>query len=183
MERYQAGRLVVVGEAPDEHVVARRIKDLGRGRFHELLPLIVREPPDVRSALEVVVHRAEIRGRVPIRNEALARADLTYRIVDPFPAAYERLRTDFNGAVDGLQQAIATIAANTGAINAGAAEIAKAADDLSRRTEQQASSLQETAASMEQMTATVSQSAETAQAPIAVSEREDWAGAPRLRVA
>ncbi|GAA0766867.1 HAMP domain-containing methyl-accepting chemotaxis protein [Actinomadura yumaensis] len=87
--------------------------------------------------------------------EALARADLTYRIVDPFPAAYERLRTDFNGAVDGLQQAIATIAANTGAINAGAAEIAKAADDLSRRTEQQAASLEETAAALDQVTATV----------------------------
>ena len=87
--------------------------------------------------------------------EALAGADLTYRIQDPFPSAYEQLRANFNAAVDGLQQAIGSIAANAGAINAGAGEIAQAADDLSRRTEQQAASLEETAAALDQITATV----------------------------
>ncbi|NBB64703.1 HAMP domain-containing protein [Pseudomonas sp. ODNR1LW] len=87
--------------------------------------------------------------------DALARADLTVRLTDAFPPAYEQLRTNFNAAVEGLQDAIATIAANTGAINAGAAEIAKAADDLSRRTEQQAASLEETAAALDEVTATV----------------------------
>ena len=87
--------------------------------------------------------------------EALAGADLTYRIVQPFPAAYEQLRSNFNAALDGLQEAIGSIAFNAGAINAGAGEIAQAADDLSRRTEQQAASLEETAAALDQITATV----------------------------
>ncbi|WP_299172801.1 methyl-accepting chemotaxis protein [uncultured Brevundimonas sp.] len=87
--------------------------------------------------------------------DALAQADLTVRITDSFPPAYEQLRTNFNAALDGLQQAIGTIAANTGAINAAASEISQAADDLSRRTEQQAASLEETAAALEEVTATV----------------------------
>jgi methyl-accepting chemotaxis protein len=65
------------------------------------------------------------------------------------------LRSNFNAALDGLQEAIGSIAFNAGAINAGAGEIAQSADDLSRRTEQQAASLEETAAALDQITATV----------------------------
>ncbi|OGN51906.1 MAG: chemotaxis protein [Caulobacterales bacterium RIFOXYB1_FULL_67_16] len=107
--------------------------------------------------------------------DALAQADLTVRIVDPFPPAYEQLRSNFNAAVEGLQDAIATIAANTGAINAGATEIAKAADDLSRRTEQQAASLEETAAALDEVTATVKATASGAvqAAGVVQAARED----------
>jgi methyl-accepting chemotaxis protein len=48
-------------------------------------------------------------------------------------------------------------------VDAGAAEIAQAADDLSRRTEQQAASLEETAAALDQITGAVRQSASGAQ--------------------
>ncbi|MDK2749023.1 MAG: methyl-accepting chemotaxis protein, partial [Brevundimonas sp.] len=103
--------------------------------------------------------------------EALARADLTFRIQDAFPAAYEQLRSNFNVALDGLQEVIGSIAVNAGAINAGAGEIAQAADDLSRRTEQQAASLEETAAALDQITATVRATASGAvQAAGAVQE-------------
>ena len=103
--------------------------------------------------------------------EALARADLTFRIQDAFPAAYEQLRSNFNAALDGLQEVIGSIAVNAGAINAGAGEIAQAADDLSRRTEQQAASLEETAAALDQITATVRATASGAvQAAGAVQE-------------
>ncbi|OYW91433.1 MAG: methyl-accepting chemotaxis protein [Caulobacterales bacterium 32-67-6] len=103
--------------------------------------------------------------------EALARADLTFRIQDAFPAAYEQLRSNFNAAVNGLQDAIGSIAFNAGAINAGAGEIAQAADDLSRRTEQQAAALEETAAALDQITATVRATASGAvQAAGAVQE-------------
>ncbi|MFN6981523.1 MAG: methyl-accepting chemotaxis protein [Brevundimonas sp.] len=103
--------------------------------------------------------------------EALARADLTFRIQDVFPPAYEQLRSNFNAAVNGLQDAIGSIAFNAGAINAGAGEIAQAADDLSRRTEQQAAALEETAAALDQITATVRATASGAvQAAGAVQE-------------
>ncbi|MBE7220218.1 MAG: methyl-accepting chemotaxis protein, partial [Caulobacteraceae bacterium] len=72
---------------------------------------------------------------------ALAAQDLTYRLGDTLPEAYDRLRSDFNAAMDHLQRTMMTVADNTAAIRAGTREIAAASDDLSRRTEQQAASL------------------------------------------
>jgi methyl-accepting chemotaxis protein len=91
--------------------------------------------------------------------DRLSAGDLTCRIDQAFPAEYERLRGDFNGAVDRLQATMREIVVNTGELLRGAAEISQAADDLSRRTEQQAASLEETAAAMEQITATVQKTA------------------------
>ncbi|HEY8617492.1 methyl-accepting chemotaxis protein [Phenylobacterium sp.] len=91
--------------------------------------------------------------------DRLSGGDLTCRIEEAFPADYERLRGDFNGAVDRLQATMREIVVNAGELLRGAAEISQAADNLSRRTEQQAASLEETAAAMEQITATVQKTA------------------------
>ncbi|MBN8605419.1 MAG: globin-coupled sensor protein [Caulobacterales bacterium] len=100
----------------------------------------------------------------------LAKGDLTYRIEDPFAGDYEKLRADFNGAMETLQEAMKVIAANAGGIHAGAGEITQASDDLSRRTEQQAATLEQTAAALDQITATVKRTASGAvQADSAVS--------------
>jgi methyl-accepting chemotaxis protein len=88
---------------------------------------------------------------------------LLFRLGTPFRDAYERLRADFNHAMDRLQHTMAAVAATTGAVHGGAGEITQAADDLSRRTEQQAASLEETAAALDQITATVRLAAENAQ--------------------
>jgi methyl-accepting chemotaxis protein len=93
----------------------------------------------------------------------LSGGDLTHRVRDPFSPEYEQLRSDFNAAVERLQQAMQVIASNVQQIGSGADEIANASDDLSRRTEQQAASLEETAAALDQITATVRKSAEGAQ--------------------
>jgi methyl-accepting chemotaxis protein len=108
--------------------------------------------------------RAEEQARV-VRGLAeglghLARGDLTARISQPFPGEYEKLRSDFNGAMETLQEAMKMIVANAGGIRTGAGEISQAADDLSRRTEQQAASLEETAAALDEITATVRKTAE-----------------------
>ena len=95
--------------------------------------------------------------------DKLSAGDLTYTILQPFAPEYEKLRVDFNKAMTQLQQLMATVISNTGAIRSGSDEIAQASDDLSRRTEQQAASLEETAAALDQITATVKKTATGAQ--------------------
>lgn len=92
----------------------------------------------------------------------LSEGDLTQRITKAFPGGYEQLRMDFNAAMERLQLALSSVAANAGGIRTGANEISQAADDLSRRTEQQAASLEETAAALDEITATVRKTAEGA---------------------
>lgn len=92
----------------------------------------------------------------------LANGDLVHRIETVFAPKTEKLRSDFNVAVEKLQQTMLSIRSNTGGIHSGSAEISAAADDLSRRTEQQAAGLEETAATLDQITATVKNTAEGA---------------------
>jgi methyl-accepting chemotaxis protein len=93
---------------------------------------------------------------------ALSAGKLTCQIEQAFPSEYQKLRADFNGAVDQLQQAMKVIISNVQGIRSGADEISQAADDLSRRTEQQAASLEETAAALDEITATVRKTADGA---------------------
>ncbi len=98
-----------------------------------------------------------------------AGGDLTCNLKEPFLAGYERLRLDFNRAVDQSRTALQAVMVNMDAIRSGAGEIAQASDDLSHRTEQQAASLEQTAAALDQITATVKRTAEnSAQARVAV---------------
>ncbi len=94
--------------------------------------------------------------------EKLSDGALIYRLNEPFAPHYEKLRTDFNTAMERLQETMKVVAGNTGAIRSGAGEISQASDDLSRRTEQQAASLEETAAALDEITATVRRTAEGA---------------------
>jgi methyl-accepting chemotaxis protein len=90
----------------------------------------------------------------------LAEGNLTFALTTAFAPEYERLRADFNAAVDGLQATVREIMVHSQAIGTGSTEIAHATDDLARRTEQQAASLEETAAALDEITATVRQTAE-----------------------
>jgi methyl-accepting chemotaxis protein len=94
--------------------------------------------------------------------ERLAAGALTFRLNEAFPTHYEKLRADFNRAMDVLQDTMREVATNATAVRSGAGEISQASDDLSRRTEQQAASLEETAAALDEITATVRKTAEGA---------------------
>ena len=94
--------------------------------------------------------------------EKLSSGDLLVRLTTAFGGDYEKLRTDFNAAMEKLQGTMQAIAANTQGVRSGAEEITQASDDLSRRTEQQAASLEETAAALDQITATVRRTADVA---------------------
>ena len=94
--------------------------------------------------------------------EKLSSGDLLFRLTTAFGGDYEKLRADFNAAMEKLQETMQAIATNTQGVRSGAEEITQASDDLSRRTEQQAASLEETAAALDQITATVRRTAEVA---------------------
>lgn len=95
--------------------------------------------------------------------ENLARGNLTYRVSKEFTTEYKKVQSDFNGAIEQLQDTVQRIASSSMEISNAAAEIATATTDLSQRTEEQAASLEETSASMEEIAATVKQNAENAQ--------------------
>ncbi len=95
--------------------------------------------------------------------ENLAKGNLTYRVSKEFTAEYKKIQSDFNGAIEQLQDTVQRIASSSMEIQNAAAEIATATTDLSQRTEEQAASLEETSASMEEIAATVKQNAENAQ--------------------
>jgi methyl-accepting chemotaxis protein len=93
--------------------------------------------------------------------EGLSGGNLMFRIAEPFAPEYEKLRTDFNFAVERLQDTMKVVSANAANIKSGTTEIASASDDLSKRTEQQAANLEQTAAALDQITATVRKTAKS----------------------
>lgn len=92
----------------------------------------------------------------------LAEGDLTVRINEPFAGSNDRIRQDFNTAIDRLDDAIDSVVASTSEINAEVSGVAEAATDLSVRTENQAARLEETAAAVSQISASVTSSADGA---------------------
>ena len=99
--------------------------------------------------------QAFVMERIAAGLTRLSRGDLTVRVVDPFPQGYGQLRTDFNGAMEHLDQAMGQVFAAVGGIGASSDEITAAADNTARRSEHQAASLEETAAALDEITATV----------------------------
>ncbi|WP_436803845.1 methyl-accepting chemotaxis protein [Sphingomonas sp. DT-51] len=93
---------------------------------------------------------------------ALADGRLTARIQDPFPDSYERLRADYNHALEEIRGAISAIRDGSAAVHGHTAELSQASDDLSRRTEHQAASLEETSAAMSEIAGTMRQAADGA---------------------
>jgi len=82
----------------------------------------------------------------------IAAKDMSVRIGDELPAAYTRVRDDFNSAVQEVSDALQMVRSVSEAISSGAAEIAAAAEDLAVRTERQAASLEESAGAIRNLT-------------------------------
>ena len=87
--------------------------------------------------------------------DGLTKGNLTGRLLEAFPVHYDKIRTDFNAAADGLQDAFRLISSSANGISNGSGQIAQATVDLSRRTTQQAASLEETAAALRLITETI----------------------------
>jgi methyl-accepting chemotaxis protein len=131
--------------------------------------------------------QAQVVGAVGMGLEKLSAGDLTFRLHDAFSADYEKLRADYNAAMDKLHETMTTVVSRTQGLRGGSNEITQASDDLSKRTEQQAASLEETAAALDEITATVKKTADGAQqardvVAAAKSDAEQSAGVVREAV-
>ncbi len=94
--------------------------------------------------------------------DKLAKGDLTYRLSENFDSSYQKLRDDFNTAIETLGATIGSIAGGAREVADASKEISEAAINLSQRTEEQAASLEQTSASMEEIAATVRNNADNA---------------------
>ena len=106
--------------------------------------------------------QSDVVARLSTALTALASGQLTHRIEHAFPPDYEMLRTNFNGAVETLNETIGSVVGRASAIRQRADTMSQASDDLSRRTENQAATLEETAAAIDQLTASVKSAADGA---------------------
>jgi methyl-accepting chemotaxis protein len=96
--------------------------------------------------------------------EKLAQGDLISRLrEDAFPVEARKIPSDFNAAVDSLQQTLAGVLGAARSIRAGCGDISAAAGDLAQRTDRQATGLERTAAALDQITATVKKSSDNAE--------------------
>jgi methyl-accepting chemotaxis protein len=127
----------------------RRTADVERQNNAEAAARAAREQEEIVSALASGL-------------EHLSQGDMTFRIKAPFTPAYQKLKDDFNAAMEELQQTMRVITTNVHGFHSGSNEISHAANDLSRRMEQQAASLEEAAATLDEITATVGKTAESA---------------------
>ncbi len=105
----------------------------------------------------------EALGALDTSLNRLAGGDLTAAIAKPLAPQFERLRSNFNAAIEKLDDTLGAIvtAADDAASNSG--ELVHATDDMAKRTEQQAASLEETAAAVEEITTISRQSAQRAE--------------------
>ena len=113
----------------------------------------------VKFAVDVTPRVANVNELAEALND-LADGKLQRRITMTFVPELDRLRTDFNRALEKLQDVMESIADNTKGFRSGSREIIRASDDLARRTEQQAASLEQTAAALDQITVTVKKTAQ-----------------------
>ncbi|MDE1991162.1 MAG: chemotaxis protein [Rhizobiaceae bacterium] len=93
---------------------------------------------------------------------ALAQGDLGHRITIAVSAKAAGLKTDFNAALDRLEETMTSVTAAVSGMLNGTSEISQATGDLAKRTEEQAASLEETASALEQITVTVKKTADGA---------------------
>lgn len=93
----------------------------------------------------------------------LSQGDLSVNIQGPFTDGLEKLRTDFNQAVQRMSATMTELRNEAFEIKSGTEEMRTSADDLARRTEHQASSLEQTSAALEEITATVRNASERAE--------------------
>ncbi|MBC7478314.1 MAG: HAMP domain-containing protein [Pseudorhodobacter sp.] len=91
--------------------------------------------------------------------ENLSAGDLSQPISTPFAAEYEDLRSNFNRAVDRMNQTISQIVQTSRSIRARADDISTGSEEMSRRTESQAATLEETAAALDELTASTKSAA------------------------
>ena len=113
-----------------------------------------------RSRAETSAKLAEqqqVTGSLEEALGALKDGRIGHRIIQTFPADYEKLRSDFNATLEQLSQQMGEVARASSAVHNGASEISSAAQDLAQRTEGQAAALGESAHTVAGLTSSVAE--------------------------
>ncbi|MBB3173008.1 methyl-accepting chemotaxis protein [Endobacter medicaginis] len=154
------GRLTKAMQVFKENAISKAAAEAEAARQAELVEHTRKETEHSRELAQ-----REISQVVAALGDGLgqmSQGSLTIHLGEPFAEQYEKLRTDFNAAVEQLRDGMTPVTSAVATITSGTNELSAASDDLSRRTEQQAASLEETAAALDQITATVRKTAEGA---------------------
>jgi methyl-accepting chemotaxis protein len=118
------------------------------------------------NVLKVVKFVTDVTARVTSVLEiggalsALAAGDLERRLDKQLTPELEKIRADFNHAMEALEGTMKSVGQTAQSLKSGSNEISASSEEFSRRTEQQAAGLEETAASLEVITETVRKTAE-----------------------
>jgi methyl-accepting chemotaxis protein len=104
----------------------------------------------------------------------LSSGDLTFRLTDGFPPAYQEIKEEFNLSITRLRETLQALSESAREVSNASTEISTSTTDLSQRAEEQAASLEKTSASLEQVSAVVKKNAASAQqaSASAVSARD-----------
>ncbi|PJE32014.1 methyl-accepting chemotaxis protein [Pseudooceanicola antarcticus] len=124
--------------------------------------LVERQEVAKAAEAEREAHRAAQEAAVASLAKALERlsaGDLTVRITTPMSAGYEKLRTDFNQAMETLEVSISTLSQNGQSIAAASAEISNVSRELASRSEQTAGTLAGTATAIDRLSNSISETA------------------------
>jgi methyl-accepting chemotaxis protein len=121
-----------------------------------------RQEAEAAGQRAVAQERSLVTESVGVGLAKMAEKDLTHRLTEIVPEAYQALQDNFNAASEQLVSALQGVSGSASAILSGTHDISAASDDLARRTEQQAASLEETAAALGEITATVKKAADSA---------------------
>lgn len=125
--------------------------------------LVEREEVARMAEAEREAHRAAQEAAVQSLARALERlsaGDLTVRITAPMSAGYEKLRDDFNQAMETLEGSIRTLSQNGQSIAAASAEISNVSRELASRSEQTAGTLAGTANAIDRLSNSISETAQ-----------------------
>jgi methyl-accepting chemotaxis protein len=93
---------------------------------------------------------------------ALAKTDLTARVIGDYRGAFAKLKTDTNAVVDNLTEVVGQLRSTSRTLKVATGEILSGANDLAERTTKQAAAIEETSAAMEQLATTVNENAKRA---------------------
>lgn len=127
--------------------IARRVTDFKAGlqRNHQLED----------ASRQAHDEQTKVMGLLRTGLAHLARLDLTHRIdstrSDPFPAAYEALREDFNAVVASLGKSVSDMTEIAQEVTTASTGIASMSDSLARRVETQAATLAESSATLQNL--------------------------------
>jgi methyl-accepting chemotaxis protein len=95
--------------------------------------------------------QTDVVAAVSLALENIAAGNLVYRLAKAFPPGFEKLRADFNAAIESLRIALESVDGISQGIRMNTEDMSAAAGDLALRTERQATSLQQTAAALEEV--------------------------------